>query len=316
MNKEQGPVVITGVTGFIGSHLARHFSEQGWSTIGIDRTPASNDLLADLSSFHCLKLPDPAFGILLKDSSPQLCIHCAGTASVSQSITDVSADFYAGTVLTFEVLNALRLSAPRCRLIFLSSAAVYGDPPDLPISEGAPLRPISPYGYHKLLCEKTAQEFYSIYGVRSCAVRIFSAYGRGLRRQVLWDICQKALNSDRVELLGTGDETRDFVHVQDIAQGIALIADRAPFQAEVYNLATGEETKIRDLAEILIAALGRGVEVKFTGTSRAGDPLRWRADITRLSELGYRPQTPVAIGAADYAGWVLENKPSFGERPC
>ena len=316
MNKNEGPIVITGVTGFIGSYLARYFSEQGWSVIGIDRTPASNALLTNLSSFHCLKLPDPAFGILLKDSSPQLCIHCAGTASVSQSIIDVSADFYANTVLTFEVLNALRLSAPRCRLIFLSSAAVYGNPPDLPISEDVPLRPISPYGYHKLLCEKLAEEFHAIYGVRTCAVRIFSAYGRGLRRQVLWDICTKALNSDRVELLGTGNETRDFVHVQDIAQGIALIADRAPFQAEAYNLATGEETKIRDLAEILIAALGQGVEIEFPGTLRAGDPLRWCADIARLSELGYRPQIPVAIGAADYARWVLGNKAGFGERPC
>lgn len=316
MNKNQGPIVITGVTGFIGSYLARYFSERGWSVIGVDRTPANNDLLVNLSSFHCLKLPDPAFGILLKDSSPQLCIHCAGTASVSQSITDVSADFHASTVLTFEVLDAMRLSAPRCRLIFLSSAAVYGNPPDLPISEDAPLRPISPYGYHKLLCEKLAEEFHTIYGVRTCSVRIFSAYGSGLRRQVLWDICQKALNSDKVELLGTGDETRDFVHAQDIAQGIALIADRAPFQAEVYNLATGKETKIRDLTEILIAALGRDVEVEFTGTLRAGDPLRWCADITRLSKLGYRPQTPVAIGAADYARWVLENRIAFWERPC
>lgn len=316
MNRNQGPIVITGVTGFIGSYVARYFSEQGWSVIGIDRTPANNDLLGNLSSFCCLKLPDPAFSVLLKDSSPQLCIHCAGTASVSQSIIDVTVDFYANTVLTFEVLNALRLSAPRCRLIFLSSAAVYGNPASLPVDETQAPAPISPYGHHKLLCEKLAEEFYTVYHVPTCVVRIFSAYGPGLRRQVLWDICQKALNSDRVELLGTGDETRDFVHAQDVAQGITLIANRAAFQAEVYNLATGKETKIRDLTEILIAALGRDVEVEFTGILRAGDPLRWCADITRLSKLGYRPQTPVAIGAADYARWVLENKPSFGERLC
>lgn len=316
MNKNQGPVVITGVTGFIGSYVARYLSEQGWSVIGVDRAPANNDLLANLSSFCCLQLPDPAFGALLKDGSPRLCIHCAGPASVGQSISDVTADFYAGIVLTFEVLNAVRLSAPECRLIFLSSAAVYGNPPDLPISEDAPLRPISPYGYHKLLCERLAEEFYAIYGVRTSVVRIFSAYGPGLRRQVLWDICQKALNSDKVELLGTGDETRDFVHVQDVARGIAVIADRAPFQAEVYNVAIGKETRIHDLAEILIAALGRDVEVKFTGASRAGDPLRWRADISRLSQLGYRPTTPLAIGASDYARWVLGDRAAFREKPC
>jgi len=316
MNKNQDPIVITGVTGFIGSYVARYFSERGWSVIGVDRAPANNDLLVNLSSFCCLQLPDPAFGVLLRDNCPQLCVHCAGTASVGQSIADVTADFYANTVLTYEVLNAVRLSAPECRLIFLSSAAVYGNPTDLPISEDAPLRPISPYGYHKLLCERLAEEFHAIYGVRTSVVRIFSAYGPGLRRQVLWDICQKALSSDKVELLGTGDETRDFVHAQDVAQAIAVIADRAPFQAEVYNVATGEETRIRDLARILLAALGRDVEVKFTGTSRAGDPLRWSADITRLSQLGYRPRTPLAIGASDYARWVLGDRAAFREKPC
>jgi UDP-glucose 4-epimerase len=316
MNKSQGPIVITGATGFIGTYLAHYFSEQGWSVIGVDRTPANKDLLVNLSSFCCLKLPDPAFSVLLKDNSPQVCIHCAGTASVSQSIIDVSSDFYSNTALTFEVLNTVHLSAPQCRLIFLSSAAVYGNPPDLPVSEDAPLCPISPYGYHKLLCEKLAEEFYTVYHVPTCVARIFSAYGPGLRRQVLWDICQKALNSDRVELLGTGDETRDFVHVQDVARGIALIASRAAFRAEVYNLATGKETRIRDLAEILIAALGRDVEVEFTGALRAGDPLRWCADISRLAKLGYRPQTPVAIGAADYARWVLENRAAFPEGSC
>lgn len=308
-------VLVTGAGGFLGQHIVAAMASQGWRVVGLDCHPMADleALQRQVMEWHTVTLPSADLDQILARLQPDLLIHAAGPASVSASVSVPYTDFDGSLPVFFQVLDAVRRLVPECKVIFLSSAAVYGNPPHLPISEDAPLRPISPYGYHKLLCEKLAEEFHAVYGVRTCAVRIFSAYGPGLRRQVLWDICMKALESNRLELLGTGDESRDFVHAQDVAQGIALIADRAPFQADVYNLATGKETKIRDLTEILIAALRRDVEVEFTGTLRAGDPLRWCADIARLSKLGYRPQTPIAIGAADYARWVLENKASFGE---
>ena len=128
-------VLVIGVAGFIGRYIARYFSEQGWSVIGIDNSPPENAPLANLSKYYRLQLPNAELATVLQEKSPELCIHCAGRASVGQSITDPSADFYSGTVLTFEILNSLRLYSPDCRFIFLSSAAVYGNPESLPIRE-------------------------------------------------------------------------------------------------------------------------------------------------------------------------------------
>src|ERR671933_2857238 len=128
-------IFVTGVAGFIGRYVARHFSEQGWSVIGIDNSPPENAPLSNLSTYHRLQLPDATLSSLLQQKSHQVCIHCAGRASVGLSMTDPVADFYASTMLTFEVLNTLRLNVPSCRFILLSSAAVYGSPQTLPVSE-------------------------------------------------------------------------------------------------------------------------------------------------------------------------------------
>ena len=136
-------ILVTGVCGFIGRYVARYFCEQGWSVIGIDNSPPENAPLPNLSTYHCFHLPDPALNNLLQEYSPQVCIHCAGRASVGLSITNPVADFYANTTLTFEILNALRINAPKCRFIFLSSAAVYGNPESLPVNETQSLAPLS-----------------------------------------------------------------------------------------------------------------------------------------------------------------------------
>ena len=303
MSNTQGTIIITGVAGFIGSHVARYFSEHGWGIIGIDSTPVSEDLPVSLSSYHCLNLPDPAFSVLLKASSPQLCIHCAGSASVGQSINDISADFYANTVLTFEVLNALRVNAPNCRLLFLSSAAVYGNPASLPIDENQPPAPISPYGFHKLQCEQLCEEFSKIYDLSTASVRIFSAYGRGLRRQVIWDICKKSINQKSITLQGTGKESRDFVHVIDIAKALMAIATSAPMNGEFYNIGSGRETKIAELANMVIAALGHSYSIRFDGVIPSGTPLNWQADISKIAALGYIPSISLEEGIKTFVDW-------------
>ena len=121
------------------------------------------------------------------------------------------------------------------RLLLVSSAAVYGDPERLPVSEDAPLAPISPYGRHRAEAEEVALQS----GAPVVIARVFSAYGEGLRRQVLWDVAQRALVGGPVELSGTGEETRDFVHARDVAAAISAIAQRSAFDGEIVNVATG-----------------------------------------------------------------------------
>jgi len=303
MNENRGHVIVTGVNGFIGSHIARYFSREGWAVVGIDKTPPQNDLLVNLSSFCRLQLPDPAFSVLLKDKSPQICIHCAGTASVGQSIVDVTSDFYTNTVLTFEVLNALRLNAPHCRFIFISSAAVYGNPTSLPVKETQLPAPISPYGFHKWQCEQLCKEFFKVYNLPMAIVRIFSAYGPGLRRQVIWDICEKAIKQKSITLQGTGKESRDFVHVLDIAKALVAVATSSPMKGEIYNVGSGRETTIAELSNMIIKTLGSHYSFQFNGVIPSGTPLNWQADISKLRTIGFAPSISLEEGIKSVVDW-------------
>ncbi len=301
----QKTVLITGVAGFIGRYVARHFSEQGWRITGIDDCPPDNALFANLSAYHSLHLPDAALSGLLRDHSPHVCIHCAGRASVGLSITDPVADFYSQTVLTFEILNALRLDVPSCRFINISSAAVYGNLRTLPVSETQPPAPLSPYGFHKWQGEQLCQEFAKVYGLPTASVRIFSAYGSGLRRQVLWDICHKALTQNPIILQGTGRESRDFIHALDIPRALMVVANSAPMQGEVYNLATGREVTIAELAGVVFNALGYKGELQFDNVVPTGTPLNWQADVSKLKAMGFRASMPLESGVKNFVKWFM-----------
>ena len=296
-------VLVIGVAGFIGRYIARYFSEQGWSVIGIDNSPPENAPLANLSKYYRLQLPNAELANVLQEKSPELCIHCAGRASVGLSITDPSADFHSGTVLTFEILNSLRLHSPDCRFIFLSSAAVYGNPESLPIKETQSLAPISPYGFHKRQSEQLCLEFTKVYNLKTAIVRIFSAYGPGLRRQVLWDICQKAITQDSLQLQGTGEESRDFIHALDIARALFVIAQAAPMEANIYNLGSGREVAIAELANLILAALDYEQAPLFDGIVPSGTPYNWQADISELKALGFDPSVSLEKGVKTFANW-------------
>ncbi len=155
--------------------------------------PLENAATADLKDYAVLSLPDPRLEQLLTSWKPDVCIHAAGRASVPQSMADPASDYSDGPALTLAVLDALRRCVPDCAFVLLSSAAVYGNPPILPVNEEQAPNPISAYGYHKWQSEILCQEFASLFGIRAISVRLFSVYGAGLRRQVMWDLTYKAL---------------------------------------------------------------------------------------------------------------------------
>jgi UDP-glucose 4-epimerase len=296
-------VCVTGVTGFIGRYIARYFSNQGWLVVGIAKTSPENAPLSDLHAYHCIDLPSIELNNLLDKYHPDLFIHCAGRASVGLSITTPKEDFSSNTALTFEVLNCLRLHSPHCRFIFLSSAAVYGNPISIPIREDKAPDPISPYGFHKWQSENLVLEFARVYGLSTASIRIFSAYGPGLRRQVIWDICRKTLIEESVTLQGTGRESRDFIHAIDIAKAIKIIAESAQMQGEVYNLGSGQETTIKQLAHLVIDTLEGDIQLQFNGNVRQGDPLNWQADISKIQTLGFEPSVTLEKGVKNFVNW-------------
>lgn len=296
-------VLITGVAGFIGRYVARYFSSQGWSVIGIGTSLPENAPLANLTKYFCLKLPNSDLNEILQEHPPSICIHCAGRASVPLSVSEPVSDFYTNSVITFELLNAIRLHSPNCKFIFLSSAAVYGNPQSLPVSETQTVSPISPYGFHKLMCEQMCLEFTKVYGLQTASLRIFSAYGPGLRRQVVWDICQKAITQGSLLLQGTGEESRDFIHALDIARALSIVVESAPMTGEVYNLSTGREVKISELATMVLNSLEANFLPQFDGIVPTGNPLNWQADISRLKSIGFNPTVELERGIETFVNW-------------
>ena len=297
-------VLVTGGSGFLGRYIIKEFIGEGWKVFSIDKYDYN---LEGVDNF-IMELPSPDFADLLQKIKPDLTIHAAGTASVPLSMTDPLGDFNSNTLSTAGILDAQRKYCPDCKIIFLSSAAVYGNPTILPVKESDPRLPISPYGYNKLIGELLVEEYYRIFNLSGCCVRLFSAYGPGLRRQLLWDICQKLAKQHEVRLLGNGTESRDMIHVMDVAKALTLLVKKASFQGEVYNLASGTQVTIREFAEELIHIFDANVPLIFTGERRAGDPLYWQADISKIASLGFDVTVGIKDGLKEYANWFLNNE--------
>lgn len=301
-------VFITGAGGFLGRHIAEEFRKAGYEVSGLDIALAESVSFRQGETYRRMELPDQSIEDLLHEIAPDFCVHCAGGASVASSICDPAADFKSSVVVTQQLLAALRKSAPRCRAIFLSSAAVYGQPAKLPVSEDAPTNPISPYGYHKKICELLFEQAARINGLPTASLRIFSAYGPGLGRQVLWEMADQLAKGKPLELKGTGEETRDFIHAEDVARAARVIAEKAPAGGEVYNVATETETSIREAAEMICSHFPGSEAPSFGGRSIQGDPQRWQADCSRIRELGFAPSLSLKDGLDSLIHWVREQQ--------
>src|SRR4029077_722043 len=145
--------------------------------------------------------------------------------AVGASLQAPLEDFTRTTNSTATLLEWLRNYSPRSKLVVASSAAVYGDTQGVPAAESRPPAPVSPYGYHCLMFEQLCQEYSQVFGLHTAVVRLFSVYGEGLRKQLLWDCAGKLVApGERIELGGTGEEVRDWVHVDDAVAMLAGIA--------------------------------------------------------------------------------------------
>ncbi len=298
-------IIITGSSGFIGNHLSRYLSENH-EILGIDCNSVESPNNA--KKFINMKLPNERLAKIIRSFQPDVLIHTAGPANVGQSMVTPLADFENSVLVWAHILEQIRNNHRECRVIFLSSAAVYGNPIKLPVPETHPTDPVSPYGYHKLMCEKLSKYYSQLYGLSICNLRIFSAYGQGLRRQVIWDICRKVISSNIIELMGTGEEKRDFVEIEDIILAIEKILLKGEFQGNFYNVASGIGTSISDLARVVVEAFGEEKEIVFSGDQRPGDPDKWQADISCLLALGYSPSITLQNGIERIVKWFLADQ--------
>jgi dTDP-glucose 4,6-dehydratase/UDP-glucose 4-epimerase len=215
-------------------------------------------------------------------------------------------DYELNVINVMRMLEAIRLISRETAFINISSAAVYGTPSRLPVGEDADITPISPYGWHKRQSEILCSEYAELYGLRICSMRVFSAYGPGLKKQLFWDLFQKTKMGKSVELSGTGDESRDYIFVEDLVRASEIIATKSLLKGEVINVATGIETTIREAVTIFIEVLGWDGGISFSGSKRKGDPLNWCAEISKIKEMGFSSEFLLDAGLKRYCRWLRD----------
>jgi len=300
-------VFILGSEGFIGSHLVQFFIKKGYTVFGCDLYESPRN--GRYAYFKVSRL-SPEWDEIFSANTFDYCINASGNGNVQFSITDPVADFESNTFNVIRVLDSIRRLMPGCRYLHISSAAVYGNPKTLPVKEAEMLHPLSPYGWHKLASEQICREYHEIYNLHILIVRPFSVYGSGLNKQLLWDVCKKLQEEDKVTLYGTGKESRDFIHVDDLCNLLDILLQKGSFAGSVYNAANGKQVFIENIVGLLHSCFGCGKEIRFNGVQRAGDPLNWEADITKIAALGYCPGVALEHGVRQYVqyfkGQVLQ----------
>lgn len=304
-------VWITGANGFIGRYLTRELAGAGQAVHGIGHGAIEDPVAQRLGLQTWLNGEIDAANLNAlagRSGLPSKIFHLAGGSSVGLSIAQPYEDFSRTVSSTARLLEWLRGSAPDCRLIVASSAAVYGAQYAGPISEDAATVPMSPYGQHKLMMEQLCRSYAANFGIRSVVARLFSVYGRHLRKQLLWDICCRLQQGERTLVLGgTGAEVRDWTDVRDVARLLRKLGELPlPEKFYVINGGSGRGTSVAEVTNVLIKNWDGDIAARFSGVVRAGDPFSLLADDASLRRLSFDWRISIEGGLADYVKWFKD----------
>ncbi len=300
-----GKVLVTGGVGFIGSHIVNNLLKLD----GIEKII----VLDNLSSGKIENLGQNLRNDRLKFIKGDI----RSNSLVQRVVKDVDYIFHEAAIVNVEVsirkpkevndvnvngtLNLLHASLGNKklkRIVFASSCAVYGDPEKIPIDENCRTCPISPYGASKLAAELYMKVFYKVYGLPTVSLRYFNVFGPGQEANpysgVISIFVYKALKGEPITIFGDGEQTRDFVYIDDIVKANLLAASNEKSLGEVFNIGSGTEITIKDLASKIIDISGREKIDIVYGPSRSGDIRRSLANIEKARRiLGYEPRTNI-----------------------
>ncbi|HEY8394941.1 MAG TPA: NAD-dependent epimerase/dehydratase family protein [Thermaerobacter sp.] len=296
-------VLVTGAAGFIGSHVVEAVVGEHEVVAVDDFSSGTLERVGDIA-VQRLDVTDPD-GVMrvFREFRPDAVLHLAAQVSVERSLTEPDRDL---DVNVYGTMNVLRAAAA-CgtgRVVFASSAAVYGNPHRLPVDEDHPKEPLSVYGRSKLTAEWLVREYARGRGFDYVILRLGNVYGPRQRREtgpVVASFFLDALDGRGPTIHGDGLQTRDFVYVRDVARAFRLALDCPP--GVVANIAGGSATSIRDLAEMVCGLVGPDVRPRF-GPPRPGD-IRDSVlanDVARR-ELGWEPNVELATGLTETYEW-------------
>jgi len=277
-------IAVTGSSGQIGTRLLARLAESH-DVQGFDLRPGPHTTVLDVASPEAV----PAL------KGFDVIYHLAAAISVPESVENPPLYVRANILGTVNVFEAARRG--NGRVVFISTAAVYGEPRTSPIPETHPTNPTSPYGLTKAAGEEFARLFHRLYGLNVSIVRPFNIYSEDLKPDnpyagVIAVFLRNARNGQPLEVHGDGGQTRDFVHVSDVVQFLELLATRTG-NADAYNCGTGAVTSILDLAELVRSRFGSDMPIVH-GPPRAGDIRHGIADISKARSIGYQPRVSLS----------------------
>jgi UDP-glucose 4-epimerase len=297
-------ILITGAKGFLGRNISSHYKKKGYETYGIGHGDLFVDECKSIGLDYWIRSEITVDALKSINKKFDLIIHCGGSGSVGFSIENPYKDFKKTVDGTLEVLEYMRLYNPKAHLIYPSSPAVQGEHPDTQMREDYIGKPASPYGYHKKIAEDLCQSYSEKYTLDIKIIRLFSVYGNGLQKQLLWDACQKLINNpNRVEFWGTGDETRDFIHIDDVLTLIDTVL-KLKETFLVINGGSGIKYTISNVINLIRTQLSPNTKIEFNNQTNIGNPIYYWADTTRLNLLQWKPKIVFTEGLAQYIEWA------------
>ncbi|EOH78944.1 NAD-dependent epimerase/dehydratase family protein [Enterococcus malodoratus] len=305
--------LITGGAGFIGSTLANHLSKENSVIVVDDLSMGKEENLDSNSNLKFINgsVTDEALmEEVLSNNTFDYIFHLAAIASVADSVerpVETHQINFESVLMLLELIRKYQKDLKR--LVFSSSAAVYGDEPTLPKKEESVIRPLTPYAVDKFAAEQYVLDYNHLYGVNTSAVRFFNVYGPNQNPEspysgvisILVDRYKKIQNEENASfmLFGDGSQSRDFVFIEDVIQALLLVASEEDALGKQFNVGTGSAITLNELIEVIDEALGVRLSVK-NESEREGDIKDSVADISRLKGLGYKSNFSVQEGMKKY----------------
>jgi UDP-glucose 4-epimerase len=307
-------VLVTGGAGFIGSNLVDRLVNADHDVIVLDNFSTGRESSLSRSqrcpNFQLARadIRNIPGSFLKRLKRVDRVVHLAALTSVQESVRDAVFTTDVNVVGTLNVLEAARVLKAE-RVVFASSAAVYGTPRTFPIAENASISPISPYGASKAASELYLGSFEENHGIEAISLRIFNAYGprqtSGQYAGVISIFAKRALKGQPLKIFGDGSQTRDFIYVSDVVDATVAALEKN-LKSRVFNVASGHETSILELARIIQTIVGSQPGLKFC-PPRTGDIARSFADIRMAQkELQFAAKTPVDDGLSGTVQWLIQ----------